>query len=181
MEFPMLKPRMLALMSMIFAAAASRLVPHPPNLTAVAAMALFAGAYLSDWRLAFGVPLVAMLLSDALIGFYGNMEIVYASFAVIVAIGLVLRTRRNALAIAGALLTSSVLFFVLTNLGVWATTALYPHTGAGLAACFTAALPFFRNEFAGDAIYGVVLFGGFAMLERLVPAFKDARLQAQPA
>jgi hypothetical protein len=90
----MSKPRMAVIASMIFVAAASRLVPHPPNLSAVTAIALFGGAYLSDWRIAFAVPLGALLLSDALLGFYGHMEIVYGSFAIIVAIGRLLRTRR---------------------------------------------------------------------------------------
>ena len=117
----MLKPRMAVIASMIFVAAVSRLVPHPPNLAAVTAMALFGGAYLSDWRMAFAVPLSALLLSDSLLGFYGHMEIVYGSFAIVVAIGLLLRTRRTAPMISTAVLASSVLFFVLTNLGVWAT------------------------------------------------------------
>lgn len=61
--------------------------------------------------------------------------------------------------IGAAVLASSVLFFVLTNLGVWATSGLYPRTRIGLVTCYTAALPFFRNALAGDAIYAPTLFG----------------------
>lgn len=169
----MLKPRMTLIASMIFAAAASRLIPHPPNLTAITAMALFGGAYLSDWRLAFAIPLSALFASDLLLGFYGHMEIVYASFAAIVAIGLLLRGRRTAPWIGTAMLSSSVLFFVLTNFGTWATEALYPKTLTGLIACYTAGIPFFRNMLAGDIFYTVALFGGFALLERLMPSFRE--------
>jgi hypothetical protein len=169
----MLKPRFLVLASMILAAAASRLIPHPPNMTSLTAVALFGGAYFSDRRLAFLVPLSALFFSDLILGFYHHMEVVYLSFALIVAIGLWLQKRRTVLPIAGAALVSSVLFFVLTNFGVWAFDAFYPKTLEGLIACYVAAIPFFRNTLIGDLLYTAVLFGGFAMFERLLPALRD--------
>src|SRR6266699_6393928 len=128
----MLRPRLVALISIILAASLSRLLPHPPNMTSVTAVALFGGAYFSDRRLAFLVPLAALFLSDLVLGFYHHMEIVYASFALIVFIGLWLQKNRSALPIAGAALAGSVLFFVLTNFGVWAEGSLYPITLDGL-------------------------------------------------
>lgn len=177
----MLQPRMAAIVSMIFAAAASRLLPHPPNLTAMTAMALFAGASLSDWRLALAVPLTALLLSDALIGFYSHMEIVYASFALVVGVGLLVRSRRSVPMIGAAALSSSVLFFVLTNFGVWATESMYPKTGAGLIACYVAAIPFFRNMLVGDLFYTVALFGGLALLEKSIPSLRARQAVPSPA
>ena len=177
----MLKPRMAVIAVMIFVAAASRLMPHPPDFTAVTAMALFGGAYLSDWRIAFAVPLSALFLSDALIGFYSHMEIVYGSFAIVVAIGLLLRTRRTVPMICAVVFASSVLFFVLTNLGVWATSGLYPRTMIGLVTCYTAALPFFRNMLAGDAFYVLALFGGFAGLQQLIPRLRQSQAVPSPA
>ena len=169
----MLQPRLLILISMILVAAASRLIPHPPNVTSLTALALFGGAYFSDRRLAFLVPLTALFLSDLVLGFYHHMEVVYLSFALIGAIGLWLQKRRTALPIAGAALASSVLFFVLTNFGVWAFDALYPKTLEGLIACYVAAIPFFQNTLLGDLFYAAVLFGGFALLERQLPALRD--------
>src|ERR1700688_456189 len=128
----MLKPRFLVLASMILAAAASRLIPHPPNMTSITAVALFGGAYFSDRRLAFLVPLAALFLSDLFLGFYGHMEVQYLSFALIVCIGLWLEKDRSVLKIAAAALAGSVLFFLLTNFGVWAFGSLYPRTPAGL-------------------------------------------------
>ena len=75
---------------------------------------------------------------------------------------------------------SSLLFFVLTNFGVWLVNGYYPHTVAGLAACYVAAIPFFQNSIAGDLFYTALLFGGFALLQRGVPALRDHR-GAQPA
>ena len=172
----MLKPRILVLTSMILAAAATRLIPHPPNMTAVAAVALFGGAYFSEKWLAFLVPLTAMFLSDLVLGFYRHMEGVYLSFALIVVIGLWLQNRRSPTVIAGAVLLSSVLFFVVTNFSVWALGTMYPRTWDGLAACYVAAIPFFRNEMLGDFLYSGLLFGGFALLEKTVPALRSHAL-----
>src|SRR6266566_178639 len=111
----MLKPRLMVLLAMVLAAAASRLIPHPPNWTSITAVALFGGAYFSDKRLAFLVPLAALFLSDLILGFYSHMEVVYLSFVLIVCVGLWLQKRRSAFHIAGAALVGSVLFFLLTN------------------------------------------------------------------
>jgi hypothetical protein len=169
----MIKPRLVTIVAMIAAAVASRLVPHPWNLTSMAATALFAGAYLEDRRLAFVVPLAALFVSDMALGFYKGMAVVYLGFALIVCLGLWLRSRRRPLPIAGATLAGSLLFFGLSNFGVWAFGGQYPHTGAGLAACFTAALPFLRGTLEGDALYSLVLFGGFALMERNIGALRE--------
>lgn len=174
----MLKPRFLVVLAIILAAAASRLIPHPPNLTSVTAVALFGGAYLADKRLAFLVPLSALFISDLVLGFYSHMEIVYLSFALIVCIGLWLQAHMKPAYILGAALASSVLFFVTTNFGVWAFEPLYPKTVEGLIACYTAAIPFFQNTLQGDLFYTVLLFGGFALLERGFPALRDAPVAA---
>src|SRR6266446_6482968 len=102
----MSKPRFVVLACMILAAALSRLIPHPPNIASVTAVALFGGAYFSDQRLAFLVPLAALFLSDLVLGFYRHMEVVYSSFALIVCIGLWLQQNRSVLHIAGAALAS---------------------------------------------------------------------------
>jgi hypothetical protein len=174
----MIKARAMVLGSMILAAAASRLIPHPPNMASVAAIALFGGATISDKRAAFLVPLAALLLSDMVLGFYRHMEVVYVAFALIVAIGIWLQKHRALLPIAAATLASSLLFFLITNFGVWAFEAMYPKTLAGLFACYVAALPFLRNTLQGDVLYSLVLFGGFALLERQFRAVRDPVLRA---
>jgi hypothetical protein len=168
------KPRFTTLAGMVFLAAASRLIPHPPNFTPLAAMALFGGAHLSDKRLAFGLPLAALLLSDAVLGFYHGMIWVYASFALMVCLGLQLQSRRRLLPVAGAALAGSVLFFALTNFGVWAAGGLYPRTLGGLGACYVAAIPFFQNTVAGDLVYTALLFGGFALAEKKFSALRES-------
>lgn len=153
---------------MILAAAMSRLIPHPPNFTPVAAMALVGGAYL-DKRFAFIVPVAAMALSDWFIGFHSLMPFVYVSFLITGLVGLWVARRQSAVTVVGASLVSSLLFFVVTNGGVWIlSTSLYPKTLDGLVACYIAAIPFFRNALIGDLLYTVILFGLFEGVRRVI-------------
>ncbi len=178
----MSRPRFVVLVAMILAAAASRLIPHPPNVASITAVALFGGAYLTDKRLALIVPLAALFLSDLVLGFYRHMEVVYGSFLLVVCLGFWLQRKRSVLRIGAAALASSFVFFVVTNFGVWAFESLYPKTAAGLLACYVAAIPFFQNTLAGDALYTAVLFGGFALAEKLFPILRERELrQAQSA
>jgi hypothetical protein len=168
----MLRARFWWMASMVVGVAAMRVLPHPPNFTPVAAMALFGGAHFDRKSWAFAVPLAAMLLSDAVLewvfgrGFHALTPVVYLSFVAIVCLGFLLRRRRSVATVAGAALGSSVLFFLTTNLAVWAAGDLYPRTAAGLAACYVAAIPFFGATLAGDLFYTALLFGAFALAER---------------
>jgi len=148
---------------LIFAAAMSRLLPHPPNFTPLVAMALAGGVYL-DRRFAFFVPVVAMLLSDLVIGFHATMLFVYGSFVLVVIVGIWLRSHKKPLPILAGALVSSLMFFVITNFGVWiAPNGMYPGTLDGLIACYVAALPFLRNTVFGALAYTGVLFGLFEL------------------
>ncbi len=149
----------LAAILLIAVAAFSRMLPHPSNFTPIAAIALFGGVYL-DKRFAFVVPILAMLASDYFIGFYGGMYWVYGSFVLIGLIGLWLRNHKKPLLILGGTLASSILFFVITNFGVWMTPgSIYAHNWSGLVECYVAAIPFFRNTLGGDLLFVGVMFG----------------------
>jgi hypothetical protein len=167
--------RTLLALVIIAIAAALRIAPHPWNFTPVGAMALFAGAILKDRRLAFLVPLAALFAGDIFIGLYTYklMLVVYASFLVSVAIGSWLRDRRTIARISAATLAGAIQFFLVTNFAVWATGLSYPRTGAGLIACYVAGVPYFWNTLAGDALFAVLFFGGFALAEHLFPAFRQ--------
>jgi len=177
----MLNPRFLTLVGIVLAAAAMRLVPHPPNFTPIAAMALFGGVYFASRKATFFVPLGAMYLSDLFLGFfiydygwfYGSLPFVYGSFVMIVCLGQLIRRRCTPLTIGGAALTGSVLFFIVTNFGVWFAGHVYPNTWEGLVACYVVAIPFFRNTLAGDAFYTIALFGGFALAQRAFSVLRE--------
>ncbi len=161
--------RTILIFTMIVLTAALRLAPHPWNFTPVGAMALFSGALVRDRRLAFLFPLLVMFATDAIIGFNKLSPLVYASFLLSVLIGRFLNQKRNLLRISGATFLGALQFFLITNLGVWAFLNSYPHTGAGLTACYLAGLPLFWNTLAGDATYATLLFGSFALAEHLAP------------
>jgi hypothetical protein len=169
--------RLAAIVTAILVAAALRLAPHPPNFTPIGAMALFGGAYFGKRALAFAAPLVALLLSDAILGFHSGMPYVYGSVALIVLIGWAVSKRITVLSVAAAACVSSVLFFLVTNFGTWATGELYPPTLSGLSACYVAAIPFFQNTLAGDLFFTALLFGGFALLEGRVPRLREPALR----
>jgi predicted small integral membrane protein len=160
------KPRFIVLAGVILAAAASRMIPHPPNFTPVAALALFGGASFASKRAALLVPLAAMFLSDLVLGFYSITPAVYVSFALVVGLGLWLRRRKSFSHVAFAVIASALLFFVLTNFGVWALAGWYSKTWTGLGDCCVAAIPFFRNTLASSLLYSALLFGGLALAEK---------------
>ncbi|MBW7887943.1 MAG: hypothetical protein H3C35_06235 [Bacteroidetes bacterium] len=153
----------LAAALLILLAAFSRLLPHPLNFTPVMAIALFGGMYF-DKRFAVVIPFAALVLSDLFLGFYGEIFWVYGSFIAVAAIGMWLKNHKSVSMIAGTTLAGSILFFAVTNFGVWLSGyQTYPKTLEGLLACYTAAIPFFRNSLAGDFFYVAVLFGIFEL------------------
>ncbi len=173
MQSRFLSPRLLTLVTMTMAAAATRLIPHPPNFTPFGALALFGGACYADRRAAFAVPLVALFLGDLVLGLHVLMPAVYGSFALIVVLGFWLRRRRNVVTIASAALAGAILFFVITNFAVWAVSHTYEKNWQGLAMCYIAAIPYFQNTLLGDASYTFALFGGLALAEWAFPRLRE--------
>jgi hypothetical protein len=171
----------LLLVGMILLAALSRLLPHPPNVSPVEAIALFGGAHFARKATALWIPLLAMFVSDIALGlvnggvyadyFLGaGFWLVYPCIALSTVLGFALRGRASAWRVGGYSLVGSLLFFLATNFGVWAGSGMYPRNGAGLAAAYAAGLPFFQNTVAGTLFYGAALFGGFAWLRRRHPS-----------
>lgn len=187
-------PRYLALTALVFAAVATRLAPHPPNVTPLTAIALLGVATFAGRSAAVLVSLGALLASDGALqlayelgwqrtpGFYAGQGIVYVGFLAAVGIGFLLRPRPT-LARAGlASLAASMVFFRATN-RVWAygPYSLYPRTAAGLLTSYESALPFFRNSLAGDLAFTMVLFGTCSWAERRYPALRGAEARVASA
>lgn len=157
----------------------SRLVPHPWNATPVMAIALFGGTCLSK-RASILVPLAIVGISDLLLGWHHTIPFTWGAFVLTAMLGWWVRRRAGvgpdrpftsvgAGRIMAAALAGSVLFFVITNFGVWLVGKLYPLTWAGLWQCYVAAIPFFRGTLAGDVVYTAVFFGSFALVTRARP------------
>jgi len=168
-----MKLQTLTLTAIILALAVFRLLPHLPNVSPVAAMALFGGAYFADRRTAFIVPFVALFLSDLILGLHNSMIFVYAGFALTVVIGFALKGRVGVTSTAFAVIASSVLFFVLTNFGAWMTSGLYAKSAQGLMQAFAAGIPFFQNSLLGNLVFAAIIFGGYHLLKNNVAALKS--------
>ena len=178
-----LSPGPLVLAGLILVAALTRVLPHPPNFSPVEAIALFGGAYFASRRWAAMVPLLAMLVSDVVLGalhggdyasYLGGASFwsVYACIALSVVLGFGLRGRVSGARVLGYALAGSVIFFLVTNAAACFANPIYPRNAQGLAAAYIAGIPFFRWTVLGTLFYSAALFGGFSLLRRQVPALR---------
>lgn len=156
---------------------------YPWNLSPLTAVSLFGGTYFSDRRLAFGVPLIVLALSDVAIGLlrgdvgftlHVGSPFVYGCFLLSVCMGFWLKKHRSPLAIAGTAMLAECVFFVVTNFGHWALNDMYPHTLAGLNLCYLEALPFFKQSLIGTALYVPIFYGAIELAERRFPELRMA-------
>ena len=159
----------LIIIAIIIFAAFTRFIPHPPNFTPIIAIGLFGGAYLQDRRLALLLPLIAMIIADAFLGFHETMVWVYGSLILISMVGILLQNRITLKNCTVATLGGSLLFFLVTNFGVWIISGFYEKSIAGLITCYSMALPFFYNTLAGTVVYSAIMFGGYVGLKNYLP------------
>jgi hypothetical protein len=179
-------PGSFALVVMIVLAALSRLIPHPPNFSPVEAMALFGGAYFAKRWLGLAMPLVAMLISDISLGMVNgglylehftslSFLLVYGCIALSSLMGFAMRGKVNTTRVVGYSMVGSILFFLVTNFGVWLSASAMPGSEAcmaGIVPCYVSAIPFFQWSLLGTLFYSAIMFGGFALLRTKLPALR---------
>lgn len=175
------KNEILALLLVVLAVVVTRILPHPYNFTPLSAVAVYAGMRSSTWLRGFIWPLLALLVSDAVVMStlqreYGTFTSyllsftalgVYGSFALLTLLGRL--NRRWHLPFVGLALSSSLIFYSVSNFFVWLSPESgYPHTPEGLAACMYAGIPFYKqdifgsfffNQIFGDLFYFSLVFG----------------------
>ncbi len=149
----------------IFVIVLSRIIPHPPNATATGAIALFTARYCGA-KCAAVTVVIAMVLGDIVLGFYQPMlmALVYGSFIFVSILGLLIPMRHGVIMPMALSVIGSGIFFIITNLGVWAFSGMYPLTSEGLISAYTLALPFYGYMLLGDLLYAGVIFGGATLL-----------------
>ncbi|MGF1669788.1 MAG: DUF6580 family putative transport protein [Balneolaceae bacterium] len=165
----------------------SRILPHPYNFTPLGAIALFGAAYFTDKKWAIIIPLVAMWISDLFLNnlvytsIYGGFTLfnwgmlwIYGSLILIALLGMKVLKKVTVPRIIGGALSASVIFFIVSNFGVWLTSPMYPLNFGGLIASYTAAIPFFHNTLAGDLVYCSVLFGAYEYAKFKYPSLAVA-------
>lgn len=151
---------------LILATAATRFLPHPDNFSPVMSVALFGSAVFVNRFAGIALAMAAMAVSDYFLGLHSTLPFVYGAMALAGFLGFLLRENRGALRVLGTAFAGSVVFFLVTNLGVFLMQDLYPHSVAGLVQCYVMALPFFQNSLAGDLLFTAVLFTIFHFAAR---------------
>jgi len=161
----------VVIISLILFASFTRIIPHMPNFTPIGAMALFGGAYLKNKYHALIIPIASLWISDLIINnfifsfysdfswFYPGFLWQYASFILIIIVGYFFLKKLNFKNVFISTIFSSVLFFIITNLGVWLSGTMYSLDLQGLITCYFMALPFFKGTVLGFICYSTFLFG----------------------
>lgn len=145
-----------------------RLLPHTDNFAPIGAIALFAGAVLG-LRYALWLPAGIMVVSDLIIGLHSGILFTWGGFLLVALFGTMLRGTRNRLRVPLGAMGSALIFFLVSNFGVWLEGRLYPPTWQGLADSYIMALPFLRTSFVADLCFAALLFGLYALA---VPKFQ---------
>ncbi|MFK7818623.1 MAG: DUF6580 family putative transport protein [Planctomycetaceae bacterium] len=167
-------------------------VDDPTNFAPIGAIAIFCGLHFRNRLLALAIPLLATFAADLVLAaqnddfrsylFSGTMLFVYVSWFLYVVCGMGLRSfwkkagvdRSKSIlrgtTLVGTSLLGSVVFFLVSNFGVWVASSFYPRTMAGLAECFVAAVPFFRGTLQGDLLYLFGLTAIYAVLCSMITA-----------
>ena len=130
--------------------ALSRIIPHPPNFSPIIASAIIAPMLIKDRLYGIAIPILAMFISDLIIGFHPNQFIIYS---IILTISLITPMHKNYVMLGMMALGGSVWFFITSNFAVWSLLDLYPKTIEGLITCYTLAIPFFKNTLISTFLF----------------------------
>lgn len=181
------KKSILIITGFIVLAVLTRLLPHAYNFTPLGAIALFGAAYFTDKKWALIVPLLAFWGSDLLLNnisyaayydgftwFTSGMLYTYGSIAMIVVLGYYLLKKITIGRVLGGALGGALIFFIVSNFGVWVSGTMYPLSIEGLISCYTAAIPFFHYTIAGNIVYSAVLFGSYEWIKAGNPSLQAA-------
>lgn len=184
MKKDFLKTSIISLL--IILAVFSRLIPHYPNFTALGAVAIFGGVALTQRWIAFALPLVAMWISDLVLNnliYNSSPNFIWFSQGFIwIYLGVAahtlitwLTTKKPSIAtISAVAFWGALVFFILSNFGVWLGSGMYPKTSEGLIACYVAAIPFGSILLLSNLFFSALLFGVYYLLEKRTSVFQAA-------
>ena len=178
--------RFSVLTALILLAAFSRIIPHPTNFSPLGAIALFGAAHFSKKWQVLVIPIAATWLSDLFINnviyaayyptftlFYEGFYWQYLSYILIALVAMPIFKKVTKERVLFGALSSTVIFFLLSNVGCWVGNSFYPQNFMGLMSCYAAGIPFLKGTILGDLFYSLVLFGGFAFAQYKLPVLKS--------
>ena len=130
----------------------SRFIPHPPNFTSLLALSFYVPVI-------FGLRYLPALLfsfaiTDFIIGYHSGTFFTWGS---VFLIGLIANffAKNITTRLTGALV-GALIFFVISNFGVW-VSGMYGLTIVGLLNCYTLALPFFAYSIISTTIFSLII------------------------
>ena len=138
--------------------AASRFIPHPPNFTPIISMAILSAYFMKNLKHSVLLIISAMLITDIFLDFYKNIIFVYLSLIIITSFSFKLSSKINTKNLFLYCILSSLVFFILTNFGVWTLGNLYEKSFQGLIECYFMAIPFFKNTLISTIIFSYAAF-----------------------
>ena len=144
--------------TLVLILALSRLIPHPPNFTPIIAVAIMRAYFFKNVYFSLAVLLISMFISDIFIGFYNNMLLIYFTISLISFTFFQFAKILNSKNLLFFSLAGSVIFFVISNFGVWLFGDLYEKNLNGLIYCYTLAIPFFVNTILSTILYSYLAY-----------------------
>ena len=187
METQKINLRFGVLTLIILLTAFSRLIPHMPNFSPLGVIGLFGAAHFSKKWQAFLIPIAATWISDLFINnviyaqyypsftwFYEGFYWQYGTYLLITLVGLLIFKKVNTQRVLFGALTSTILFYLITNFGCFPSNPTYPQNFGGLMTCYAAGIPFLKGTLLGNLFYSGVLFGSFALLQQRFTVLKLA-------
>ena len=145
---------LILILLMIF----SRLIPHPPNFTPIIAVAIMSGYLFKNLYLSISVLFFSMIVGDMFIGFYSNMFFVYFPLFIIAYFCFFKNNKINAKSLFIYGISSSLIFFIISNFGVWLSSGMYEKNIAGLVNCYVMAIPFLKNTMISTIFFSYLSF-----------------------
>ncbi len=130
----------------------SRLIPHPPNFTSTIAVAFYLPALFGIKFII--VAILAFIVSDLIIGMH---QLIFFTWGSLLLIGYLAKFFKKAYFRPFGITISCILFFIISNFGVWLFSNLYSMNTQGLIACYTMALPFLQNSLIGSLIFSLII------------------------
>ena len=184
------KPRTLVLVGIILLASLSRLIPHIPNFSPIGAISLFGVAFFKEKWKAFLIPISATWVSDLFINnivysdnnlnfiwFYNGFLWLFLSYGLIILFGFILFKDYLTIARLGAgAIGSGIIFFIVSNFGVWMNGLMYSKDLSGLLNCYISGIPFFRGTLLGNLFYVPVLFGTYYFMQKRFPILRNTKI-----
>ena len=145
---------LILILLMIF----SRLIPHPPNFTPIIAVAIMSGYLFKNLYLSISVLFFSMIVGDMFIGFYSNMFYVYFPLFIITYFCFLKNNKINSKNLLIYGVSGSLVFFIVSNFGVWMSGGMYEKNIAGLVNCYLMAIPFLKNTIISTAFFSYLSF-----------------------